>query len=148
MCSYRSAFSLIHLFHRLYFAAFNELRGTLPTEVGCLTNLQVLHLGSNSIGGTFPSELGLLTSLTLLNIGMFSSDVFNLSMLAVLSDGLFSILHRTETSGTFPTEIGNLSRLTKLELTNMAGSLPSELGKLTSMEHLDLCKCALVVRIK
>jgi hypothetical protein len=41
----------------------NNLQGQLPTELGLLSNLQVLYLGNNQIYGLFPTELGRLTSL-------------------------------------------------------------------------------------
>jgi hypothetical protein len=41
----------------------NNLRGQLPTELGLLSNLQVLSFIGNPIFGLFPTELGRLTSL-------------------------------------------------------------------------------------
>jgi hypothetical protein len=39
------------------------LSGTLPTELGLLTRLEILWLFENSFTGTLPSELGLLTNI-------------------------------------------------------------------------------------
>ncbi|MBC6476052.1 MAG: hypothetical protein GDA48_27240 [Hormoscilla sp. GM102CHS1] len=41
----------------------NSLSGTFPSELGDLSNLQELELYNNSLSGTFPSELGELSSL-------------------------------------------------------------------------------------
>ena len=41
----------------------NNLGGSLPPEVGLLTNLENLALNNNQIGGQIPSEVGLLTNL-------------------------------------------------------------------------------------
>ena len=46
-----------------------EVHGTLPPEIGSLSNLIKLDLGESSISGTIPMELSQLTSLTYLNLG-------------------------------------------------------------------------------
>ena len=45
-----------------------ELTGTIPTEVGLLTNLQRLWLYRNDLTGSVPSELENLTNLELLKL--------------------------------------------------------------------------------
>ncbi len=42
--------------------ASNQLTGTIPTEIGSLTNLTSLNLGSNQLTGTIPAEIGSLTN--------------------------------------------------------------------------------------
>ena len=39
------------------------MSGTIPVELGALTNLQRLYLWGNGLSGTIPAELGNLTSL-------------------------------------------------------------------------------------
>ena len=41
-----------------------ELTGSIPLEIGCLTNLTHLVLSSNQLTGSIPPEMGNLTSLT------------------------------------------------------------------------------------
>jgi hypothetical protein len=41
----------------------NQLSGTIPTEIGNLSNLRHLNLDSNKLSGNIPSELGNLTEL-------------------------------------------------------------------------------------
>jgi Leucine-rich repeat (LRR) protein len=41
----------------------NLLTGTIPTELGKLTNLRMLSLSGNQLTGTIPSELGKLNNL-------------------------------------------------------------------------------------
>jgi Leucine-rich repeat (LRR) protein len=48
----------------------NKLSGTIPIELGELTELENLFLSENQITGTIPVELGELTKLTKLNLGM------------------------------------------------------------------------------
>lgn len=40
----------------------NNLTGSLPAELGSMTNLERLHLDNNQLSGTIPSELGNLSS--------------------------------------------------------------------------------------
>ena len=88
-----------------------SLTGTIPSELGNLSNLTYLYLAYNSLSGTIPAELG------------------NLSNLAYLLLGYNSL------SGTIPAELGNLSNLTYLFLAgnSLSGSIPSELGNLTKL---------------
>ena len=46
----------------------NGLSGTLPSELGSLSNLQRLELAWNSLSGTLPSELGDLSNLQELSL--------------------------------------------------------------------------------
>ena len=41
----------------------NKLRGPLPAELGSLTHLEALGLGSNELTGPIPAELGALINL-------------------------------------------------------------------------------------
>ncbi len=41
----------------------NELSGSVPPELGNMTNLQTLYLNSNQLSGSVPPELGNLTNL-------------------------------------------------------------------------------------
>jgi Leucine-rich repeat (LRR) protein len=45
----------------------NNLTGTIPTELGNLSNLTRLYLSSNELTGTIPTELGNLSNLTTLS---------------------------------------------------------------------------------
>ena len=94
----------------------NELSGTIPVELGNLTNLQRLSLWNNELSGTIPVELGNLTNLQRLS------------------------LWNNELSGTIPVELGNLTSLRSLYLwsNELSGAIPAELGNLTSLQQLYL----------
>ena len=79
------------------------LTGSIPPEIGCLTNLTYLNLFYNQLT-EIPPEIGNLTSLTSLR------------------------LDSNELSGEIPSEIGNLTNLTKLGLHNnqLTGEIPQE----------------------
>jgi hypothetical protein len=68
----------------------NDFSGSISTEIGQLTGIQILVLQDNAaLGGTVPTELGQLTKLYML----------------WLNDNDFE--------GTIPTEMGNCGRLSK-----------------------------------
>ena len=46
----------------------NQLTGTIPEELGNLTNLKSLYLSDNKLAGTIPEELGNLTNLEFLSL--------------------------------------------------------------------------------
>jgi Leucine-rich repeat (LRR) protein len=97
--------------------SYNNMGGTLPSEIGNLTALTLLHLGSNQIGGSIPVEIGNLTNLT--NIYLYNNQL----------------------SGTIPAEIGNLANVTRMNLSGnqLSGALPAEIGNLANLTTLDLC---------
>jgi Leucine-rich repeat (LRR) protein len=116
----------------------NELTGTIPTELGNLSNLTRLSLSSNKLTGTIPTELGNLSNLTRLSLssnqltGTIPTELGNLSNLTRLS------LSSNQLTGTIPTELGNLSQLEYLRLSfnELTGTIPTELGNLSNLTDL------------
>ena len=71
---------------------YNQLTGSIPPEIGNLTNLTYLNLRSNQLTGSIPPEIGNLTNLTRL------------------------WLNDNQLTGPIPPEIGNLTNLERLIL--------------------------------
>ena len=94
----------------------NQLNGSIPPELGNLTNLQYLWLHGNQLSGSIPPELGNLTNL----ISLY--------------------LYRNQLSGQIPPELGNLANLTDLRLNSnyLSGQIPPELGNLANLRYLRL----------
>jgi Leucine-rich repeat (LRR) protein len=119
---------------------WNKLTGTIPSQLGNLTNLTELDLGRNSLTGTIPSQLGNLTNLEFLYLnsngltGTIPSQLGNLTNLEIL------YLSGNELTGTIPSQLGNLTNLESLylSLNSLTGSIPSQLGNLTNLESLYL----------
>ena len=82
------------------------LTGSVPTQLGLLTHLEVLDVCDNAIEGGIPTQLGLLTNLVSLS------------------------LCENQLAGHVPSQLGRLSRLDLLQLygNGLSGALPSELG--------------------
>ncbi len=128
--------------HRVTGVGLNSknLTGTIPAELGDLTNLTELYLHDNRLSDPIPPELGDLSNLIHLNLwnnrlsGPIPTELGDLSNLTVLD------LRSNQLSGPIPTELGDFSSLTFLGLSNnqLSGDIPPELGNLPNLTLLDL----------
>mmetsp|Transcript_42242 Transcript_42242/g.102093 ORF Transcript_42242/g.102093 Transcript_42242/m.102093 type:complete len:158 (+) Transcript_42242:62-535(+) len=102
---------------RKYAAENFRLSGSIPSQIGLLTNLEQFNCQQCNLSGTIPSEIGLLSS--------------SLESVAVSKNaGL---------SGSIPTEMGLLPlEQLYLSFTNITGPVPTELGNITSLGYVDL----------
>ncbi len=97
--------------------SYNNLNGTLPSEIGNLTHLHWLYLSGNpKLGGAIPKEIGLLDKLYWIN---FNFDNF---------------------SGPIPSEIGLLKDLKAFEANGnkLSGAIPKEVKQLGNIGIIDL----------
>ena len=85
-----------------------SLTGSIPPEIGNLTNVRYLELKNNQLTGSIPPEIGNLTNLEILN------------------------LDNNQLTGSIPSEIGNLTKLEYLFLNDnqLIGNIPSEVCNL------------------
>ena len=94
----------------------NGLTGSLPVEIGNLTNLVTLDLSNNSITSSIPTQIGALTLLDSLD----------------LSNNLFS--------GSLPTQVSSLTALINLDVSNnigLTGSLPAGMTGMAALDNFD-----------
>ena len=119
----------------------NNLSGTIPAEIGNLTNLKVLRLQDNDLSGPIPAEIGNLTNLEQLQLqnnslsGTIPPEIGNLTNLEHL------YLYKNDLTGSIPAEIGDLAGLVRLSLFHNdleAGPIPVEFHKLVNLEALTL----------
>ena len=138
------------------------LRGSIPTEIGLLTDLTYVDFSHSAMEGTIPSEIGLLTNLKVLNLahckfgGHFPAEVLQLPNLEKLhltrnkfvgpiptnlsAPNLVELMiARNRFHGTLPTELGNLANLENIEAYGnfLAGSIPTELGMCKFLKRID-----------
>ena len=117
-----------------------QLSGVLPSQLGQLTDLEYLELGINQLEGSLPTELGLLHQLHDLRLpnnrltGPVPSELSELTRLRY-----FWALGNT-LSSSLPSELGLLGELMGIELFDNAltGTIPTELGRLTNLGELTL----------
>lgn len=110
---------LLHDCHSLTYAYIhnNHITGTIPTELGLLTNVASLHLHENQLSGGIPSTIGANT---------------------ILGD---LILSNNSLTGSIPSELAKLSQAYMMFFShnpNLGGFLPSEMAKLPKIEAFDI----------
>ena len=90
------------------------LNGTLPPELGQLSNLGTLSIPNSSLHGSIPPELGQLSNLETLN------------------------LSNNSLTGSIPSDLGNLATLSRLSLASnsLTASIPSDLGGISTLQRL------------
>ena len=119
---------------QLYF--HEQLTGSIPAEIGNLTNLSYLALWNNQLT-SIPAAIGNLTSLSDLNLGnnqlsTLPAEIWNLTNLSSLN-----LYHNQLTS--IPAAIANLTSLSSLNLRdNQLTSIPLEIWNLTNLDWLNL----------
>ena len=118
----------------------NILTGGIPSELGNLSNLESLYLYGNRLSGGIPSELADLSKLDSLNLGRNQLSGRILGELGSLSNLESLYLHGNRLTGTIPSELGGLSNLQILELQDnrLTGTIPGELGRLANLEFIYL----------
>jgi Leucine-rich repeat (LRR) protein len=123
----------------LYIGSMPNLGGTLPASIGNLTMLETLHLlQMPNLAGTLPASIGNLTNLKELAIqgtGIGGSIPQEIGNLVNL-ETLYVLFNNF--SGVLPDAIGNLSNLRTLSFSeeNVSGTLPSSLGNLQNLDYL------------
>jgi len=109
----------------------NNLVGTIPTEIGDLTQLMTLgFLNNPDLVGTIPTQIGSLLHLDWLEFastkmsGTIPTQIGSLQKLEAF------LIKSTNIHGTIPTQIGSLQKLRAfdIESTNMSGTIPNEMG--------------------
>ncbi|KAJ8759168.1 hypothetical protein K2173_004175 [Erythroxylum novogranatense] len=113
----------------------NQIRGTIPTEIGNLVNLVALGLETNQLTGNIPSSIGKLQNLNdfFLNgnklSGRIPSSIGNMTSLGRVN------LRLNHLQGSIPSSLGNCRQLLSLALSqnNLAGPIPKELLSISSL---------------
>ena len=94
--------------------SYNKFSGTIPTELGKLSAIQIIAVDNSKLTGSIPTQFGQLTYLKSI------------------------IIDNNELSGVLPTELGELNNLQEIRLSynQLTGRLPTELGQLTDLQSL------------
>lgn len=95
---------------------YNGLSGTIPDEIGNLTELREFDMSENMLTGTIPSSIGKLSKLEYLNLGI------------------------NFLSGPLPIELGNLPNLRYIDLNsnNLNGNVPDSYANNPNFAYFDI----------
>tara|TARA_B110000208_G_scaffold114901_1_gene141146 strand:- start:686 stop:1432 length:747 start_codon:yes stop_codon:yes gene_type:complete len=117
-----------------------KISGTIPIDVGQMTELNILYLSNNQISGTIPDAIDQLTELT--EWGLKNNTISGTipDAFGQLTKLQFLELYTNEISGTIPDAIGQLTELLSLALSynQISGTVPDVIGQLTKIKYVDL----------
>jgi Leucine-rich repeat (LRR) protein len=119
---------------------YSDISGPIPKELGSISTLGYIIFTSNKLSGPIPPELGQLSNLDQLQLtgnkltGQIPIQLTNLSKLS-----LFHV-YDNDMSGPIPPELSNMKSLLSLYLSvnSFSGPIPPELGDLPDLEMLYL----------
>ena len=121
------------------------LDGSIPSELGLLSNITYLNLRSNDLDGPIPTELDSLTNLRVLNLhsNNLSGDIPDLSTTMLeelyLANNYDEMVEDSGLTGSVPTWLNRMTNMGKLWLwgNRLTGSIP-DLSGMTSLQELKL----------
>ncbi len=117
-----------------------KLNGTIPPELGHLSELEILYLHRNNLRGEIPGALNSLSKLRLLYL--YDNELTSIS--DELGSGMSSLrrlfAQRNRIEGAIPAGLGDMPRLDwlRLERNRLTGQIPDRLGNLTTLRRLYL----------
>ncbi|KAH7665646.1 Non-specific serine/threonine protein kinase protein [Dioscorea alata] len=118
----------------------NLMGGPIPTSLGKLINLEILHLSGNNFRGELPKALGNLKNLTELMVSSIKGGNGEFPPLENSRQLKIMVLRNLSISGALPDYIGNMANLILLDLSfnNFAGQIPKSFGNLSNLDNMFL----------
>lgn len=118
----------------------NNLCGTIPSEIGQLTNFTDISLSDNHLTGEIPDAIWSIPSLRTLSLsnnqltGTLSSAIGNADLLVNLS------INMNNLTGSIPNELCELKNIEILELNynQFSGCIPENIGELTNLKRFHI----------
>ena len=112
----------------------------IPSQVWALSNLERIQLQATGIWGRIPPELGSLTKLRRLDLANNNLEGEIPPQIENLTELEVLILSENQLQGEIPPELGSLANLRTLFLAwnKLEGAIPAELGQLANLQQLDL----------
>ncbi|PHT66868.1 hypothetical protein T459_31293 [Capsicum annuum] len=118
----------------------NQIYGTIPSQIGSLVKLQILRIFNNHLNGSIPGEIGQLRCLTKLSLGTNFLNGSIPASLGNLNNLSYLYLYENSLSGSIPREMGNLTYAKAFYAfsNELSGPIPAEIGKMKSLQNLSL----------
>ncbi|KAH7422833.1 hypothetical protein KP509_12G027800 [Ceratopteris richardii] len=119
----------------------NRLSGSLPPELGSMTQVQVMDLSFNNLSGNIPDSLASCVGLVYLNL---SANQLTGSLPSELTGSLTSLivlnLSANKLSGSIPASISKIKTLQQLDLSfnSFSGEIPASLGMMPNLSFLNV----------
>lgn len=116
------------------------LEGTIPLQIGLLTNLRKIDVSQNSLSETIPTTIGDITAIQVINVGLNSLSGSLPYSIAYMKQLRELIVNNNQLTSTLPAELGWLTHLRQLRMSynSFTGTIPGTLRHLTSLETLIL----------
>ena len=117
-----------------------KLKGSIPPELGRLSELEILYLHRNVLTGQIPGALNNLSKLQ--QLYLYDNELTAIS--GELGSGMAELrrlfAQRNRISGSIPANLGNMPRLDwlRLDRNRLTGAIPSQLGNLSTLRRLYL----------
>jgi hypothetical protein len=136
----------LHWFLTFPTVSSNDFNGSLPAEIGNMSNLKYLFASANDFTpGFIPEYLASLTKLE--ELGLKSTNLLGFipDFLGDLNELIFLDLDDNKLFGPLPTELAQLTKLQFLLLNRneLSGNIPTEFAALTSLRVVFLDQTAL-----
>eukprot|EP00978_Attheya_sp_CCMP212_P007778 scaffold18109_cov54-Attheya_sp.AAC.5 len=120
----------------------NKFDTTLPTEVGQLEKVREFWMFNMGVKGTIPTEIGMMTDLDMSRLeanlleGTIPDEIFNARKMATL------YIHNNNMVGTLSTKVGQMADLQQLtvKFNSLTGTIPTEFENLTKLWRLWIYK--------
>ena len=116
--------------------ADSTIEGTIPPEFALLSSgLEAIYLGGNDFTGSIPAELGMLTELRVFDIDGNEFDGSIPSELGMWSNLELFDVRMNNLNGTLPVELGEWTNLVSFDIVDndFSGSIPAEYGNWTQL---------------
>ncbi|MCY3770856.1 MAG: hypothetical protein OXG98_02365 [Gemmatimonadetes bacterium] len=116
------------------------LTGTIPPEIGQLSNLEILRLDENDLEGSIPDKIGELANLTALFLGTNGLTGHIPEEIGRLEDLTLLDLSVNLLTGNIPGELWRLDKLEsmRLAINRLSGSVSSQIAQLTNLKEFDI----------
>jgi len=119
----------------------NNLKGTLPPELGLLSNLEVLFVTDNVLVGTLPPQVwSLPLRVLILKSNYLTGTLEPWALKKIQNTMIWLDIHDNSFEATLPSELGLLSKCSHLGLNDnfFTGTIPPTIGMMSNLSQLAL----------